>query len=80
MHQKTIYAIKILKQYFNQQDIDILYKMCETMRKGNDCPITSVGHSPQDKHMLLKVLSQEQIFTILKKVMSEKPKIFKVRK
>lgn len=74
--QQTTHAVKLLKQHFSQQDIDKIRKTHKLMREGHDHPI-SVG-SLQDQHMILRVLSQQQILATLEEVLSNRQaKIYK---
>lgn len=70
-HNPTLHAIKLLKQH-HQQDIDKIRKVRKLVSEGKTYPLdASIGNSPQDKFMILKILSQQQILVALDEVLNE---------
>jgi hypothetical protein len=70
-HNPTLYAIKLLKQHFIK-NIDKAQEACTFVKEGKRCPIsTRIGNAPQDRHMVLKVLTSKQILAVLEEVIHE---------
>ena len=68
------YAVKLLKEYAGQQSNGKVKEMHKLISKGHKITIP-LGCSPQDKHMVLRVLSQKQILSVLENVLNENCKI-----
>tara|TARA_Y100000034_G_scaffold81854_1_gene98126 strand:+ start:2150 stop:2458 length:309 start_codon:yes stop_codon:yes gene_type:complete len=61
----------LLKQYFKNQGVDKIHAARKVLQAGQLCPIETIGNSPQDKYMILKVLSNHDILAILKEILNE---------
>lgn len=72
MHNPRLYAIKLLKQYFHQQNIDNARQAYTLVKEGQTCPLNSqIGNTSQDRYMVLKTLTNQQILAVLKEVLDE---------
>jgi hypothetical protein len=71
-HNPRLHAIKLLRQYFYEQNIDKAQQALILVKEGQTCPIASqIGNAPQDKFMVLKILTSKQILAVLEEVIDE---------